>query len=376
MLRQLPSQLISFFCLINIVFTLAAPAKGQSVRIGAIFALSGIAAQSNKQAVLGTKLAVEEINQQGGLLGQTLDLVLFDNHSTPIGSHLAAEKAIAAGVTAIIGSVWSSHSLAIAKVAEKNGIPMISTNSTIPSLTSIGNHIFRICYDDNFQGTLLAEFAYKDLQARTALIFVDLASDFSLNLSEIFSQTFQTLGGTIKREIEYKAGHTDYSSQVQEALANDADIVLLSGHDESGILAKKLQQAGLRAIPLGSDGWDNEFFFSSGGNTITKGYFASHWLPTSGDSRSKAFLERYGNIGEIQSATALAYDAVNILAAAITMAGSTDKEMILDSLRRIDRFEGVTGDISFDDQGNAEKKGFIVEIREGVPNYLKSYAHE
>ena len=167
--------------------------------------------------VLGTQLAVREINEAGGILGSKLELLLLDNQSTPIGSHLAAETAARSEVTAIIGSVWSSHSLAIANVAEKHKIPMISPISTVPSLTSIGDHIFRVCYDDNFQGRVAAEFAFKEQKARSALIFVDIASDFSLTCSS-FQTDFSIIGSTTVKEIEYKSGQPDYQSQIRQAL--------------------------------------------------------------------------------------------------------------------------------------------------------------
>jgi branched-chain amino acid transport system substrate-binding protein len=352
--------------LVALLVATGSAVTAEPIKIAAIFALSGKATQSNNPAILGTELAVDEINRAGGVLGQQVELLLLDNNSSPIGSHLAAQHAVDAGATAIIGPVWSSHSLAIAKVAEKNRIPMIATNSTIPSLTAIGDHIFRVCYDDNFQGRVLAEFAYEELKARTALIFVDIASDFSLNLTEIFSRTFQSLGGKIDKEIEYKAGNSDYLPHVQEALAVETDIVFLSGHNESGIIAIKLQNAGVNAIPIGSDGWDNAGFFIFGGNKIKQGYYLSHWLPDHQDPLSRAFIEKYRHKGEIVAATALAYDAVQILVAAIKKAGATDSIALRDALHRLQGFQGVTGEINFDAQGNAAKTASIMEIRHGV----------
>ncbi len=357
--------------LITLLLATASPSAAEPVKIAGIFALSGKAAQSNKAAILGTELAVDEINRAGGVLGQQVELLLLDNNSSPIGSHLAAEHAVDAGVTAIIGSVWSSHSLAIAKVAEKNRIPMIAPNSTTPSLTAIGDHIFRVCYDDNFQGAVLARFAFEELKARTVLVFVDIASDFSLNLVEIFSRNFQSLGGKIVREMEYKTGNSDYLSQVREALACDADIVFLAGHEENGIIAEKLQEAGSKAIPLGSDGWDTASFFISGGNKIREGYYLSQWQPNHQDPRSRAFLEKYSNAGEIVAATALAYDAVHILIAAIKKAGATDSAAIRSALHSLQGFQGVTGEINFDAQGNAAKPASMVAIRHGVPSPYK-----
>lgn len=356
---------------IALLLALAGPTTAEPVKLGAIFALTGKAKNSNKPAVLGVELAVREINLAGGVLGEPLELLLFDNESTPIGSHLAAKKAAEAGVAAIVGASWSSHSLAVAKVAQDRKIPMVSPISTIPSLTAIGDHIFRVCYNDDVQGAVLAEFAARDLQAKTALLFVDLASDFSLDISRIFTRNFAALGGTVLREIEYKTGQTDYLPQIRQALAADADIVFLSGYDESGLIASKLQEAGVRAIPLGSDGWEAESFYTGGGSKIRRGYYIDHWFATHDDLPSRAFLEKYGKGGELKAATALAYDAVNIIVAAIRRAQSPARAAIRANLTEMHDFQGVTGAIAFDAQGNVSKQACIVEIHDGVPRLLK-----
>ncbi|MFH2093376.1 MAG: ABC transporter substrate-binding protein [Pseudomonadota bacterium] len=133
-----------------------AQASLDSINIAAIFALTGQGADGNKSSVLGTRLAIEEINARGGVLGRNLNLVVIDNMSTPIGSDIAARKAAGLGVAGIIGAQWSSHSLAIAHIAQKNKIPMISNYSTHPDLTAIGDYIFRVCYTDNFQGKVMS----------------------------------------------------------------------------------------------------------------------------------------------------------------------------------------------------------------------------
>lgn len=354
----------------------ASGAAAEPITIGAIFALTGKAKNSNNSAVFGVRLAVDEINQAGGLLGHPLQLLLLDNQSTPIGSHLAAETADRQGVAAIVGASWSSHSLAIAKVAEKYRIPMVSPVSTIPSLTAVGDYIFRVCYTDNLQGATLARFAHEELQARSALLFVDIASDFSINIAQIFKDTFTALGGTVHPEIEYKTGQSDFSGQIRQARQSDSDVVFLAGYDESGFLAAKLQEAGLQAIPLGSDGWDAESFYTLGGNTLRRGYYVNHWFFDHDDQLSREFLAKYGNRGEIKAPTVLAYDAVNVVAAAIRQAGSTDRLAIRRSLSELRDFSGVTGKISFDAQGDAIKAACIIEIRDGRPRHHRHYPQQ
>jgi len=342
------------------------------ITIAAIFAHTGKAMYSDRPAIIGTRFAVEEINRKGGIDDRPLQLLEIDNKSTPIGSHFAALKAVDENVTAIIGASWSSHSLAIARVAQENETVMISPSSTVPELTAIGDYIFRVCYNDNFQGKALASFAINDLKLGNAIIFTDIASDFSTNLAAIFEKTYTRLGGHVLATIEYKAESSSLPGKIQFARTYDkADLVFLSGHDESGYIAAKLKENGIHAIPLGSDGWDAESFFTRGGNTITKGYYLSHWLPNQIHPDSLAFKEKLAGYGDVKAATALAYDAVNVLAAALQKAGTDDRTALRNSLSSIKNFHGITGTISFDEQGDAAKNGYLAEIRNGQPKFLK-----
>jgi branched-chain amino acid transport system substrate-binding protein len=372
------TRILAIFACLGLLSLFAGVAAAvEPLKIGAIFALSGKAKNSNHPAVFGVHLAVEEINRQGGVLGRPLELLLIDNESTPIGSHLAAEKAAQAEVVGIIGAAWSSHSLAIAKVAQERKIPMISPVSTIPSLTAIGDYIFRVCYTDTLQGATLAQFAARDLQAKSALVFVDIASDFSLNIAQIFKTNFANLGGTVTREIEYKTGQSDFTPQIRQALAEDTDIIFLAGYDESGFIATKLQEAGSRAIPIGSDGWDAESFFTLGGYKIRRGYYINHWSPAHDDLLTQAFMAKHGGgLGEIKAPTVLAYDAVNILVAAIRQANSPDHDAVRRSLTELRGFKGVTGEIAFDARGDALKGACIVEIVDGIAKHQKCYVQQ
>ncbi len=345
--------------------------KSDSVKIAAIFALSGKATSSNAPAVLGVQLAAKEINETGGILGRDVEIFFFDNYSTPIGSYLAAAKAVESGVDAIIGASWSSHSLAIAKIAQKHQIPMISPISTTPPLTGVGDYIFRVCYNDNFQGEALARFVINELKAETGIIFADITSDFSLNLSEIFSRTFTSLGGTIKQTIDYRAGQSDFSGTISKIQIRDVDIAFLSGHDESGLLAKNLKEAGIEAIPVGSDGWAAESFFTLGGDQITTGYFINHWDSLQNEPRSRWFVEKYRDYGPFMAPTPLSFDAMMMLALAIKRAESTHGQDIKNTLIDLRGFVGITGNIVFDVHGDASKQACIIKIDNGIPSLHK-----
>ncbi|MFH2092631.1 MAG: ABC transporter substrate-binding protein, partial [Pseudomonadota bacterium] len=271
-----------------------------------------------------------------------------------------------------IGAQWSSHSLAIAHIAQKNKIPMISNYSTHPDLTAIGDYIFRACYTDDFQGKVMAEFASKELNASSAIVFVDLTSDYSLALSRIFRAHFESLGGTISTEIEYKAKDTDFSPVIKKALTFKADVSFFSGHDESGVIAYQLQQAGTQAVFLGGDGLADEAFLLRGGRNLKKAYFCSHWSQASEYQESKAFIARYQHLENIGTGAALAYDATMLLTMAIEKAGTTKGPDVRQALFELNPFRGVTGPIKFDAQGNPIKSAVIMEIRSGKPHYLRT----
>lgn len=366
------SLVVPLFGIIALGWMSEGRSEDQAIRIAGIFSLSGQAAAPNRAVVMGVQIAVDEINANGGILGRRVELELIDNESTPIGSRIAAQKAVDKEVTAIIGASWSSHSLAIAPIAQKYRIPMISPFSTIPKLTAIGDMIFRVCYTDDFQGKMLADFAYRDLKARRALIFVDLTSDYSMELARVFREHFQSLGGAVAREIEYKSNQVSYDRQIAQAAAEKGDVVLLSGYDESGFIAASLQESGSKARLIGGDGWGEGDFYSSGGNRLQTAYFLTHWAKESENPSSRQFVEKYGRREGIDVGTALGFDAVNVLAEAVRRAGSTNREAVRRALSEGVYSKGVTGSIAFDAQGDPVKNIFVIEIRNGVPFYVKT----
>jgi branched-chain amino acid transport system substrate-binding protein len=365
------SKIIFSFVLI---FLLMTPAYGkETIDIAAIYALTGAAAEANAHALRGVGYAVDEINKKGGILGRKINLLVFDNRSTPIGSTVAAKEAAEANVVAIVGPDWSSHSMAVARVVQEVGIPMISSLSTNPEVTKIGDYIFRICFTDDFQGKVIARFARQDLEATTVVIFVDVTSDYSLKLSEIFRKNFEQWGGRVLLELEYKLKQRQFDEEVKQAVKADADVIFIPGHDESGLIAKKVQDAGTSSVFLGGDGWSNAAFFRKGGSELKRGYFSAHWSVYLDSDQSRSFVKKYNiHSRSYDDNAALGYDATMLLAEAITRSASTDKKKIRDAIANTRSFKGVTGTISFNENGDPVKSAVFMEIRNGEPRYLKT----
>jgi branched-chain amino acid transport system substrate-binding protein len=342
----------------------------EPIKIAAIFSMSGPATAANAPSLEGVRWAVEELNAAGGVLGRKLALIEIDNLSTPIGAKVAADMAVEQGVAAIVGAAWSSHSIAVAKVAQAHKIPMISNISTHPSLTGIGDYIFRVCYNDLLQGQAMAQFASTGLEAKSVVICFDLANDYSQGLSNSFQAMFESLGGQVLRRIPYKARQSNFRGTAALVKQLDPDVLFIPGYDESGRIITEAMRMGVRAIPIGGDGWDAESFFRMGGDQITTGYYATHWSPAIQTEKSLAFVAKYSSKADLMAPAALGYDAAQLLADALRRAGTAQPGPLRDALAATRDYEGVTGRITFNANRDPVKSLVIMKVENGHPHYL------
>jgi branched-chain amino acid transport system substrate-binding protein len=364
-----------FSCAMVMIGIPNAPAQ-ETIRVAGVYAVTGTAAPSNVASLQGARLAVQALNRTGGVLGKKLELVEFDNQSTPIGSKVATDRAIRMGAVAILGSAWSSHSLAVARVAQKRAIPMVTNVSTNPDVTRVGDYIFRVCYIDPFQGGVMARFAYRDLEARSAVVIQDVSSDYSLGLAAAFQRGLEAQGGRILSVMDYKHHQESFDDTVLRAREADPEIVFLPGHDECGAIIRKAREVGVHCAFLGGDGWEAKSFFDLGGPSLGTGYFCTHWSEEVGTEASREFVALYQqqksrSKGPVLAAAALAYDAVMLIADALERAGTTDAEALQKTLARTEGFKGVTGSLSFDRFGDPVKEAVIMALSKGGSRYLK-----
>ena len=345
------------------------PNRGQ-FPVAAIYAFTGPAAEENYHSVRGVRFGVEEVNRRGGVLDRELKLVEIDNRSTPIGAKVAADRAVAEKAVAILGADWSSHSMAIARVAQTHKVPMISNISTHPGVTRIGDYIFRLCFTDRFVGRIMGRFARQGLGLDNAVVFTDLTSDYSMGLADTFTRFFESFGGKILKTFAYKHRQGRFGDLAAEVAAIAPQAVFIPGHSESGAIVKAILAAGSRPVFLGGDGWGTEPFFTSGGDRMPEGYYCTHWTEEIDRRPSIDFVRRYGKRGRLHSSEALGFDAVLLLADAIGRAGSLEPQSIRDALAATHGFEGVTGTLSFDRYGDPIKGGVIMKVTNGKTEFL------
>lgn len=364
--------------LLSLMAVLHQPAlAAEPAKIAAIFAKTGIAAKDNAPNFQGVSLAVEEINSLGGLLGRQLEVIELDNSSNSIGSKQAALKAVELNVAAVIGAAWSSHSLAIAPVMQQAQIPMISPISTNPKVTLVGDFIFRVCFTDPFQGKVMAQFAYRELKARTAIILTNVNSDFSIGLAEFFQKSFTQSGGKVLWEGEYKEKAIDFSTVLKKVQLLQPNVVFVPGYiKDSGFLIKQARAMEIQSIFLGGDGWSGDEMYQYGGKTIEGSYYSQHWhsqVPFLRSQQLQANFQRKYGTKILPDFLPSAYDAVMVLADAINRAQSLEHKKIRDALGATESFKGATGTITFDENGDpVDKVAVILKFENGTSVYVKT----
>ncbi len=218
----------------------------------------------------------------------------------------------------------------------------------------------------------MAKFSREDLKADAVVLFTDITSDYSMELSLDFLISFKGMGGKVLTQVKYKHTQESYRDIAKAAGDQDPDIVFFSGHDESALIIKELMKRGLRALPVGGDAFGTKSFFRRGGKNLKQAYYATHWAKDLQDETSQAFVKAYAGRARLMPQVALAYDAVRLLADAIRRAKTDDRKLIRTCLAETRDFSGVTGRISFDENGDPIKSGVIMEIKNGHSRYLKS----
>jgi branched-chain amino acid transport system substrate-binding protein len=351
--------------------------SGDAIKVGEFASLTGKEATFGVSSHEGTLLAVEEMNAAGGVLGKKINLITEDDLSKAGEPATVVNKLIARdGVVAVLGEVASSRSLEAAPICQQNKIPMISPSSTNPKVTETGDYIFRVCFIDPFQGTVMANFATKTLKAKKVAVFTDVKSDYSKGLAKFFKEAFTAAGGQIVAELDFNGGDKDFKAQLTAIKSANPDAVFVPGYyTDAALICIQAKQLGLNVPLFGGDGWESEKLIEIGKDAVEGQYFSTHYHPDVGSPTSKAFVEAYKKRfgGKLPDAmAALGYDSAKILVDAIKRAGSTEGPKIRDALAATKDFDGVTGKTTINEKRDASKAAVILQVKGGKFQYLET----
>lgn len=347
----------------------------RSLVVGLLVPLETFHAVTDGQTVDGATLAIEEVEARGGIeiRGEriSLELLVEDTAGQPEVAISKALKLLEGDrAVVLLGPPDSESAIAVAKVAEAHGVPMISTLSTHPKTTRGKKFVFRMMYTDSLQARVMARFAYDDLGARRVALLVDGGNSYSRHLAEGFRSAFQGVGGQVVAWEVFTEEELDSKEQLQRLSAAAPEVLVLPSNPSfRDRQIRLLRAAGVTATFLGSDVWGLVPFGPSAerGPTFFTGVWAPEPVTPLAADFAEAFLHRYGKTPT--GSAALAYDAVHLLSEVVEKAGSLDSTVIREVLSRTS-FHGVSGRMDFHGVGDPQREVLILEVDASGANHL------
>ncbi len=342
------------------------------VKIGVFEPLTGDNGAGGKQEVLGMQYAnyVQPTVEIGGE-EYKVELVPVDNRTTAENGPSAAAELIDNGVSIVLGSYGSGVSMAGGTVFEEAGVPAIGVTCTNPQVTADCEVYYRICFLDPFQGTVLANYAYKELGVETAYTLAMLGSDYDQGVVYYFKEAFEALGGTVISD-DFTEGSSDFVSYINNAKAAGAGVIMAPvSTNYAQLIIEAAAAQGYEGELLGSDTWDNNkvvesakgkdvaikvttFYQEGGAPEFDAGI--KEWINANAEAKTNN-----GGNDMVSAVTAMGYDAYFVALEAIKAAGSIEPAAVLEALPGVS-YTGVSGLIEFDEIGDAKRDAAYIKM--------------
>lgn len=369
--------------------------EGDTIKIGVFEPTTGENGGGGMQEILGMRYA-NKVNPTVDINGTTykLQLVEVDNQSDKTAAVTAVQSLISSGVVAVLGSYGSGVSIAAGQTFADAQIPAIGASCTNPQVTLGNDFYFRTCFLDPFQGTVMASYAIEK-GYKTAALISQNGDDYSTGLAAFFKQAFEGMGGTIVADETYQTNESDFNAILTTIKGANPDCIFApSSIATATLLLPQAQANGIKAQIIASDTWENETIITAAGSAA-EGVALSTFFDEHDDSNpvAKEFVEGFkaylngdpqnlklnGGSDGVAAVSALGYDAyMSIYEAlkALDGAEALNSVALRDALKAVS-FSGVTGAISFDDNGDAVKNvAYIKQIKDGKFNFLKTQSAE
>ena len=352
----------------------AAPAPGgagDKILIGHVASMTGNEATFGDSTDKGIKLAVDEQNKKGGVKGKQITVKTLDDQGKPEEAAVAATRLVTQdGATVLLGEVASSRSLAMAPIADSNKVPMISPTSTNPRVTKDGDktrpYVFRVCFIDPFQGTVMAKFARENLKITNVAVLRDVGNDYSVGLANFFAAKYKELGGKIISDESYKAGDQDFKAQLTAIKNKKPQAIYVPGYyTDVALISRQARELGIKVPLMGGDGWDSAKLYEIAKGALDGSFFSNHYSSEDPSPVIQGFVKKYKDTyGAVPDALAvLGYDAAKVAINAIETAKDMTGPSIRDAIEATKGFQGVSGTINLDQDHNAVKSAVVLAIK-------------
>ncbi len=355
------------------------PSHAKEIKIGLITPLSGDVKTFGESVRNSFLIAVEEANARGGVAGMKITYVIQDDKNDATEAANVANLLVnQQRVKAIVGSVTSKATIPVSDIIQAAKVPTISPTATNPKVTVADgkrkDYMFRACFIDPFQGAVMAKFSRETLKGESAAVLFDASNDYSKGIAEVFRDAFRKQGGKVAAFESYGKDDVDFSALLTKVKASGADVLFLPDYyNKVGLIAKQVQEKGLKVRLVGPDGWDSPDLVKIAGSAIEGGHFSNHYSPDDLRPEVVAWVKKYKEKhGQVPDALGtLAYDATNLLLEAIRKAGSDDPEKIREALASIKDFKAVSGKSTLDRNGDSIKSAAILKIEGGKQKFVR-----
>jgi len=335
----------------------------ETIKIGVASPFTGDYAQFGDYTKDGTELAIEEINAAGGVLGKKLEIVYGDDKGDSKEAVSVAQKfASDDSIVGIVGHFFSGATLAAGPIYQQNEIPTISVASTNPEVANIGDYVYRINVGDNYQGSQLAELLKSEGYNKISVIYDN--SDYGKGVSDIFSESFNELGGEVLLNESYLGGQDkDFSLILTKIKNSDTEVIILvSYYTEASLIIQQARNLGIDVPFYASDSLYTDDFLTLAGDDANGTHVVCYFHESDPSEAAQEFVKKFEAkySKKVDSWSPYAYDAMYVMADAIKRAGSTDGPAIKDAIAATAGFQGATGVTNFEGAREPVGKDLII----------------
>jgi branched-chain amino acid transport system substrate-binding protein len=372
------------FILVLSLLTGCTGGSSKTIKIGHAASLTGDNSVFGQSEATGLKIAVEEVNKKGGILGKQVELISVDTRSDPAEAANAVRRLVdQEKVNFVLGPSQSGSTLAATPIVTAAKIPLIAPAASNPYVTvsktgETYKYIFRVCFIDTYQGRVIADFVYDRLNARKAAILYDIGSDYSQWLAKYFEDAFVKRGGTIVAKEAYRTGELDFRAPLGKIKETHPDLIFLPLTQKDGALAaKQVRDLGITATIMGSDTWASPDILPLGGKALEGVYFTN--LTSFEVPKVQQWVaqneKRFG--GPIVRNALLVNDAMLWLTDAVTRAGTTDGDKVVAALEQTKDLPVLTTDkftVDAKTHDPLNRPAFFFTIKDGKFVFVETYA--
>lgn len=370
---------MQYLSVIGLSLMLALPAfAADTIKIGFNIPMTGDIPKVGEMSKQAAEMLKEDVNGAGGLVvggkKYMLEFIYEDNEAKAESAVTTALKLITKDeILAMIGPNSSKQAVPAGQVADDNGVVMVTPWSTNPDTTFDRPWVFRAAFLDPFQGPVAVNYAVKTFGAKTSAVLYDLSNDYSKGLAEIFKAEFEKKmgAGTVKAFESHGTKDQDFSAQLTKIIAANPDFIFVpDNYNQVALIVPQARQLGYKGEFMGSDSWGSAELMTLCGDACKGLSFSTHYAAAGATGATKEFIDRfsakYGATPD--DVAALTWDATRVVLLAIQNAGKitgklkTDRKAVRTGMQAITSFDGITGSMKFDEQGDPVKCAVVVKI--------------